>query len=49
MRKCVIYFKGGLKSIDAIAPRGSNSNYTFVEPCGWHSSVVTCHLAITKS
>jgi hypothetical protein len=35
MRKCVIYFKGGLKSIDAIAPRGSNSNYTFAGPCGW--------------
>lgn len=49
MCKCVIYFKGGLKNIDAIAPRGSSSNYIFAGPCGWHSSVATCHLAITKS
>lgn len=49
MGKCVIYFKGGLNSIDAIAPSGSNSNYTFAGPCGWDSSVVTCYLAITKS
>jgi len=35
----VIYFKGGLKSIDAIAPSGSNSNYTFAGPCGCDSPV----------
>jgi hypothetical protein len=44
----VIYFKGGLKSINATANSGSNSNYTFARPCGW-SSPVTYHLTITKS
>jgi len=48
MGKYVIYFKGGLKSIDAIAPSGSNSNYTFAGPCCWDSPV-TYHLTITKS
>lgn len=40
MSKYVIYFKGGLKSIDAIAPSGSNSNYTFAGPCGCDSPVL---------
>jgi hypothetical protein len=44
----VIYFKGGLKSINATATGGSNSNYTFAGPYGWDSPV-TYHLTITKS
>jgi len=44
----VIYFKGGLKSINATATSGSNSNYTFAGPYGWDSPV-TYHLTITKS
>ncbi len=39
--KYVIYFKGGLKSIDAIAPSGSNSNYTFAGPCGCDFPLIT--------
>jgi hypothetical protein len=41
--KQVIYFKGGLKSINATATGGSNSNYTFAGPYGWDSPV-TYHL-----
>jgi len=48
MGKYVIHFKGALKSIDAIAPSGSNSNYTFAGRCGWNSPV-TYHLTTTKS
>ena len=48
MGKHVIYFKGGLKSINAIATSGSNGNYTFAGPYGWDSPV-TYHLTITKS
>ena len=48
MGKHVIYFKGGLKSINAIATNGSNGNYTFAGPYGWDSPV-TYHLTITKS
>lgn len=43
----VIYFKGGLKSINN-ASSGSNGNYTFAGPYGWDSPV-TYHLTITKS
>ena len=39
MGKHVICFKGGLKSINATATSGSNSNYTFAGPCGWDSLV----------
>ena len=46
--KHVIYFKGGLKTINATATSGSNSNYTFAGPYGWDSPV-TYHLTITKS
>jgi len=46
--KHVIYFKGGLKSINATGTSGSNSNYTFAGPYGWDSPV-TYHLTITKS
>jgi len=44
----VIFFKGGLKSINATAGSGSSSNYTFAGPYGWDSPV-TYHLTITKS
>jgi hypothetical protein len=46
--KHVIYFKGGLKSINATATSGSNSNYNFAGPYGWDSPV-TYHMTITKS
>jgi len=46
--KHVIYFKGGLKSIDSTATSGSNSNYAFAGPYGWDSPV-TYHLTIKKS
>jgi hypothetical protein len=46
--KHVIYFKGGLKSINATATIGSSSNYTFAGPYGWDSPV-TYHLTILKS
>jgi hypothetical protein len=46
--KHVIYFKGGLKSINATATSRSNSNYTFAGPYGWDSPV-TYHMTMTKS
>jgi len=45
--KHVIYFKGSLKSINATATSGSNSNYTLAGPYGWDSPV-TYHLTIKK-
>jgi hypothetical protein len=49
MGKHVIYFKGGLKSIDATtSTSGSNTSYTFAGPYGWDSPV-TYHLTIRKS
>jgi hypothetical protein len=46
--KHMVYFKGGLKSINATATGGSNGNHVFAGPYGWDSPV-TYHLTITKS
>jgi hypothetical protein len=43
--KHVIYFKGGLKSINATTTGGSNGNHTFAGPYGWDSPA-TYHLTI---
>ncbi|MGB8938178.1 MAG: hypothetical protein WCC17_24055 [Candidatus Nitrosopolaris sp.] len=42
----IIYFKGGLKSINVTG--GSNGNHAFAGPYGWDSPA-TYHLTITKS
>ncbi|PWU79070.1 MAG: hypothetical protein DLM72_19295 [Candidatus Nitrosopolaris wilkensis] len=46
MGKHVIYFKGGLKSINATS--GSNSNYTFAGPYGWDSFTTNVSLDNNK-
>jgi hypothetical protein len=46
--KHIIYFKGGLKSINSTATTGPNGNHAFAGPYGWDSPV-TYHLTITKS
>jgi hypothetical protein len=46
--KHIIYFKGGLKTINTTATTRPNGNHAFAGPYGWDSPV-TYHLTITKS